>query len=214
MDPKDALELKKLDLERSRLRFDVVKWLIVVVGAVVSFWVIDVGRLKLEEFKANSESEKALLDAYLLASETTQPEVWVRKLQVISTLSSDAELRRWAVSQASYVKKCSAKQAIYQETLRTAATLMHPSSQSDSAVMAARARFEELYWADLPYVGESDGVSRAMVSFRNDLIAIENGTGNTASAVTSLNQDMLELSAKLKLDNPQDDATCTTTDRD
>ena len=213
MEPKDNLDLLKLDLEKSRLKLDVVKWFIVVVGAIVSFWVIDVGRLKLEEFKATAENERALLNAYLLASETTQPEVWVRKLQVISTLSTNPDLRSWAVGQLSYVRKCSAKESIYQDALRTAAALVHPAGKIESDVVAARQRFEELFWADLPYVGESKEVVDAMVSFRMALIAAESGPASGSDPAVGVNSAMLVLAAALSKDNPQNDPKCTASDK-
>ena len=213
MEPKDNLDLLKLDLEKSRLKLDVVKWIIVVVGAIVSFWVIDVGRLKLEEFKATAENERALLNAYLLASETTQPEVWVRKLQVISTLSTNPDLRSWAVGQLSYVRKCSAKESIYQDALRTAAALVHPAGKIERDVVAARQRFEELYWADLPYVRESGEVSAAMISFRNALIAAESGPASGSDPAVGVNSAMLVLAAALSKDNPQNDPNCTASDK-
>ena len=213
MEPKDNLDLLKLDLEKSRLKLDVFKWIIVVVGAIASFWVIDVGRLKLEEFKVTAENERALLNAYLLASETTQPEVWVRKLQVISTLSTNPDLRSWAVGQLSYVRKCSAKESIYQDALRTAAALVHPAGKIESDVVAARQRFEELFWADLPYVGESKEVVDAMVSFRMALIAAESGPASGSDPAVGVNSAMLVLAAALSKDNPQNDPKCTASDK-
>ena len=42
------LEARKVDLERAKYRIDLLKWVVVALGAVVSFYVIDYGKLKLK----------------------------------------------------------------------------------------------------------------------------------------------------------------------
>ena len=50
-----AVEYRKLRLEEARLRYDIVKWTIAVVGAIVSFYVVDLGKLGGGPFGANPD---------------------------------------------------------------------------------------------------------------------------------------------------------------
>ena len=59
-DPSLTLEMEKLKLERSKQRTEVLKWIVIAIGAVVSFFVIDFGRLQLEKFQATAENESFL----------------------------------------------------------------------------------------------------------------------------------------------------------
>ena len=77
--------MEKLKLERSKQRTEVLKWIVIAIGAVVSFFVIDFGRLQLEKFQATAKNERELLAAYLTATKSVQPEVWKRKLQILKT---------------------------------------------------------------------------------------------------------------------------------
>ena len=199
------LELARLDLDRGRFRHEIVKWVIIAVGAAVSFFVIDYGRLQLERFRVSAENERALLDAYLTASETLEPDLWLRKLELIRTLSSDSGLSDWAGREVTYVQECAAKAVIYQETLRVAASLLDPHADADELV-AARRRFEQLYWADLPYVGEGPGVKKAMIDFRKVLVAAE--TTSPAGALPNLNNVMIGLGDALRDEDPKKNPSC------
>lgn len=202
------LEFARLALERARYRADIVKWLILAVGAVISFAVIDYGRLQLEKFSAESENERALLNAYLDASDTVQPDIWVRKLEVVRTLSTQPSLRAWADGELHYIRKCAAKEAVYRETLQTAAALLRPDRNATPAWVAARQRFEQLYWADLPYVKESGAVAGAMIAFRKALISIDSGGSERSNTEAALNGAMIELANALAEDDPRADSDC------
>jgi hypothetical protein len=69
----NGVEYQRLKLEKSRFRYDVLKWGMVVIGAITSFYVIDLGKLKLEEFRSRAENQRALLQSYLTATESVQP---------------------------------------------------------------------------------------------------------------------------------------------
>src|SRR5437867_1486943 len=100
----DTLELRRLRLEERRYLSEILKWVIVAAGAVISFYVIDVGKLRLEEFRTRAEYQRSLLKEYLTATETAQPEVWKRKLHVLATYSNDNQIRSWAKEQSKYVE--------------------------------------------------------------------------------------------------------------
>src|SRR5262245_36218721 len=111
--------------------FEIAKWIIVALGAVVSFYVIDVGKLRLEEFRSRAENQRSLLTAYLNATEAVQPDVWKRKLRVLQTFSDDARIREWAGQELEYIQNFAALDALYVETMRVAAQLVSRSSVKD-----------------------------------------------------------------------------------
>ena len=199
------LELARLDLDRARFRYEIVKWLIVAIGAAVSFLIIDYGRLQLERFRVSAENERALLNAYLTASETQDPDLWLRKLALIETLSIDPALKAWAGGEITYVRTCSAKAVIYQETLGVAASLLDPNIEPAERATARR-RFEQLYWADLPYVGEGKPVEDKMIAFRKVLVAAE--TAAPAGQMPNLNVAMIDLGTALRDDDPKKAVAC------
>src|ERR1700752_856463 len=149
------LEHQKLKLDEARHRTEIIKWIVVAVGAIISFWVIDLGRLRLEEFRSHAEDRRALLQAYLTATESVQPDVWKRKLRILQTLPDDQRIRTWADGELLYIEEYAAKAALYQETMKTASQLVNKESLKDLQRQAARSRYEQLYWADLPFVKES-----------------------------------------------------------
>jgi hypothetical protein len=65
------LDLRRIDLEKRRLHVDVAKWVIAALGAAISFYVLDLGKLQLDEFRFHSENERPLLQAYLGATDTS-----------------------------------------------------------------------------------------------------------------------------------------------
>lgn len=199
------LGLARLGLERARFRYEIIKWMIIAIGAVASFLVVDYGRLQIEKFRATTENERELVNAYLSASETVDPILWLRKLELIRTLSSDEGTRVWATGEISYIKRCAAKVAVYQETLLAAASLLDPHSDPAERVVA-RQRFEQLYWAELPYVDEGDAVIAAMIAFREELLVVD--SGQAGGDRLDLNSAMIQLSEALRDDHPQNDETC------
>jgi hypothetical protein len=169
----EDLERQKLALERSRYRMDVARWVVIAIGAVVSFAVIDYGKLRLERAQAAADSQRQLLEAYLKATESPEPEVWKRKLGVLLQFADDERLQAWARKERDYIDTFAAQDALYRETLKVASQLIEPARLGDPERAKARARFDQLYWADLPYVRESSEVSDAMVKFRKGLVAAE-----------------------------------------
>ena len=75
---KIELERSRFELDRIRHRADILKWIVVAVGAVISFAVIDFGKLQLERFRATAENRRELLNSYLKATEAPEPDVWKR----------------------------------------------------------------------------------------------------------------------------------------
>jgi hypothetical protein len=202
------MDMARLALERARFRADILKWLIIAVGAVISFVVIDYGRLRLEQYRATAENERALLQAYLNAGDATNPEVWARKLQVIRTLSRDESLRGWAAQELAYIRQCALKESVYRDTLRVAAELLRPRDPTDPDWLQARKSFERLYWADLPYVRESAPVVEGMVAFRKALDLIERAGTDARPDDGPLNKAMIELARALSKDDPRANEAC------
>lgn len=201
-DKRYALELRKIKLEEKRTRNELLKWITVAIGAVVSFYVIDLGKLRLEEFRVKAENQRELLTAYLNATEAVQPDVWKRKLHVLRTISSDETVRRWSEQELKHIEEFAALDALYKETLKVASQLVVRSEYGDWDRKKARARFEQLYWADLVFAGESRPVEAAMVGFRRALIAVEEAPEDD-SKWTALNQSLLTLSQVLKESKPK-----------
>lgn len=191
------IELMKYQLERAKHRTEIFKWITLAVGAVVSFAVIDYGKLQLERARLASESQLKLIEAYSKATEAAEPEIWKRKLDVLKLFATDDTVRDWAEKQLSDIKQFAALNALYRETLRTASQIIDPSTVNDPDRMKARRRFEQLYWADLPFAGEPVEVAKAMLTFRTGLVAAEM-LATDASAWSSLNGLLIDLSATLR----------------
>jgi hypothetical protein len=199
----DDLERQKFELERSRYRTDLLRWIIIAAGAIVSFAVIDYGKLRLEQFQAKADSQRQLLEAYLLATEAPEPDMWKRKLHVLVAFADDERLRRWALDEFRYIDDFAARDALYREALKVASQLIEPSRLSEPERAVVRARFNQLYWADLPFARESPKVASAMVAFRNGLLAAEAAPGN-AVAWSKLNGLLISLSKILRDETPPD----------
>jgi hypothetical protein len=197
----NEIDLKRLDLERARYKSEIVKWIIAAIGVTVSFYVIDVGKLKLEDQKARNENQRSMLLAYLSATEAVQPDVWKRKLRVLATFSDDSSIREWAGVELKNIEDFAAKDAIYRETLRIASLLVSRTSSvqpaGTSERQVARARFEQLYWADLPFVREDNAVETEMVNYRNSLLAAEGNPAN-ADLWENVNRSLIRLSKVLR----------------
>jgi len=191
------LEILKLKLERARYRSEIIKWIAVAIGAAVSFAVIDYGKLRLEQVRLASDNQLKFIEAYTKATEAAEPEIWKRKLDVLQLFATDDHVRAWARNQLDYIDEFAALDALYRETLKTAAQLVDYAMVNDPERMKGRRRFEQLYWADLPFAGESTEVATGMVAFRKGLVAAER-TPAEVEAWTGLNSLLIELSATLK----------------
>lgn len=181
MNDPTGVEHRRLKLEESRFRYDVLKWAMVVIGTIVSFYVLDLGKLRLEQFRTRAENQRALLQSYLTATESVQPDVWKRKLRVLQTFSSDESIRAWAKEELANIELFAERDALYRETLKVASQLVSPGTMKDPQRIVTRARYEQLYWADLPFAKESEAVVQAMVAFRNSLIEAEKNPNKTGS---------------------------------
>ena len=191
------LEILKLNLERDRYRAEIVKWIVVAIGAAVSFAVIDYGKLRLERARLASDNQFKFIEAYTKATESAEPEIWKRRLDVLQLFATDDQVRTWATNQLDYIDRFAALDALYRETLRTASQLVDRSTVNDPERMKARRRFEQLYWADLPFAGESPEVESGMVAFRDGLMAAEQ-TPTDVAAWTNLNSILFKLSKIFK----------------
>ena len=180
------------------------KWIVVAVGAVISFAVIDYGKLRLEQFRATAENERELLNAYLRATEAPEPDVWKRKLNLIMNSTSDKGTLAWARRELEYIEKFAALDALYRETLKVASQLVEPSRLREPDRAEARARFNQLYWADLPYAGESQQVAIAMIAFREQLFIVESADQHPQARQQweALNLRLIELSKALRESTP------------
>ena len=193
----DHLEILKLNLERARYRAEIVKWIVVAMGAAISFAVIDYGKLRLEQVRLASDNQLRFIEAYSKATEAAEPEIWKRKLDVLQLFATDDRVRAWAKNQLEYIDEFAALDALYRETLKTASQLVDPATLQDPERMKLRRRFEQLYWADLPYAGESPTVSSSMIAFRSGLQAAEKNF-ESAEQWEGLNSLLISLSDTLK----------------
>lgn len=198
----DDLDVQKVALERSKHRIDLLKWIVVALGAVVSFYVIDYGKLKLEEFKVRAESQRQLLEAYLKATESPEPDVWKRKLHILENFADDDHMRLWAQAELRYIQEFAGLDALYRETLKVASQLVEPNRLAAPERVQARIRYDQLYWADLPYARESQTVESAMVGFRNGLLAAERAPTDR-QAWNELNLLLINLSKALRDSTPK-----------
>jgi hypothetical protein len=195
------LETLKYELDKTRYRTDVLKWIVIALGAVASFAVIDYGKLQLDKFRVTAENQRQLLDAYLRATDAPQPDVWKRKLQVLINFASDEQIKNWAKSELKYVEDFAALDALYNETLKVASQLIDPTQLNAPERGRARIRFDQLYWADLPHAGESGKVSQAMIAFRGQLLVAERSADNK-NEWDQLNKSLIQLSKELKESTP------------
>jgi hypothetical protein len=200
--PQPNLDVLKFQLERSRYRADLLKWIVVAIGAVASFWVIDVGKLQLERFRATSDNQRQLLDAYLKATETVQPDVWKRKLRVLVTSATDEQMKQWAKAELQDIENFAAIDALYRETLKVAAQLVEPSQINEPERARARVRYNQLFWADLPFAGESPAVVQAMIAFRKQLMTAEQEPKDRTQW-EELNRALITLSEALRDSMPK-----------
>jgi hypothetical protein len=198
-----SLERARLQLEHTRYRTEFLKWIVIAVGAVVSFMVIDYGKLKLEQFRVTSENQRALLNSYLTATESPQPDVWKRKLHILLNFADDQRIKDWAEAELRYIESFAALDALYRETLKVAAQLVDRGRLNEPERLQARSRFEQLYWGDLPYAGESQQVVSAMIGFRNALIAAESAGPEGARAWQELSTKLIQLSQALRDSTPK-----------
>ena len=194
-------EQKRMKLEELRLRYEVLKWALVAIGAIVSFYVIDVGKLRLEEFRSRADNQRALLQSYLGATESVQPDVWKRKLRVLQTFSDDQNIRAWAGEELKYIENFAALDALQRETLKVASQLVSAGSLLDPQRKVVRARYEQLYWADLPFAKESGSVAQAMIAFRTALVEAELNPKNP-DAWQNLEIKLFQLSVALRDHQP------------
>ena len=195
--PESNIEILKFKLERARYRSEIFKWIIIAIGAAVSFWVIDNGKLRLEKARFDSDNQYRLIESYSKATEAVEPEIWKRKLEVLNLFATDQSVRTWLTNKLNYINAFGALDALYRETLKSASQLVDPATVNNPERMKARSRYEQLYWADLPFAGESQEVVRAMIEFRKALVAAEQKPSDS-NAWDELNTELIELSATLR----------------
>lgn len=208
-------EIAEIALENKKLIFAVIKWVIIAIGVVISFWVIDVGKLKLEREKARNLNKQNLLNTYLQATETPNPDLWLRKLRLIKALSDNdmADMKLWAQKEEKYIKEVSALVVLYQETVKVVSILSNRDQYLSDEWKSARNRFYELYHGDLVFYKESDNVQTAMVQFKHQLEAInpneDNSWDEMDQQLLSLVIVLSEESEKLKTERNKSNR-CTT----
>ena len=170
-------------------------------GSFISFAVIDYGKLKLERFRVTADNQRQLLEAYLTTTESPPPDVWKRKLHILKNFATEERIQVWAQAELAYIEQFAAQDALYRETLKVASQLVEPGLLDDTERIKARVRFNQLYWADLPYTRESQAVITAMIAFRNQLMAAES-VPNDKPAWEILNRRLIELSQALRDSTP------------
>jgi|SRR5688572_28742640 len=168
------LELEKLKIEKLQTRNELIKWALIALGAIISFYIIDVGKLRIEKFTAESTNEENLLNSYLTATDSPQPDLWKRKLNLLKYFSKDTAILTWAEKEEIYINEKAALLALYKETVNVASVLSNRQLYGTEDWQTASKRFYQLYWADLPFYGESQAVVKRMVAFKTELDNIQN----------------------------------------
>ncbi|GAA3653695.1 hypothetical protein [Flavivirga jejuensis] len=153
---------------------NLLKWVVAAIGAVATFFVIDIGKLKLEKYKAKTQKEQSLLNSYLQATETPDPDLWLRKLRLIKIFSTDSHILEWASGEEKFIKEQSALIELYRETVKVTSILANRNTYNTPDWIEASKRYYQLYWADLPYYGESQPVISTMIEFKKKFDKIEN----------------------------------------
>ncbi|WP_428243524.1 hypothetical protein [Gynuella sp.] len=196
------LASEKISLEKAKLRMELLKWLFIALGAVASFWVIDLGKLKLEQYRAQSQNERELLISYLGAMESERPEVWRRKIQFLMQYSNDPRIKSFSQNQIEYINKYAELDALYRETLKVASRLSIKEGLSSDVKQKEIQRFEQLYWAELPLAGESNSVASAMIDFRKKIYAPVGNDDEETKYWNELNLSLLELATAIRASMP------------
>lgn len=196
------LESEKISLEKTKYRMELVKWLFISLGAVASFWVIDLGKLELEKYRAQSQNERELLMSYLGAMESEKPEIWRRKIQFLMQYSNDSRIKSFSHNQIEYINKYAELDALYRETLKVASKLSIKEGLTSENRTKEIQRFEQLYWAELPLAGESESVSKAMIDFRKKLYTSPKEDEDGSKYWNQLNLSLLELATAIRTSMP------------
>lgn len=163
------VEFQKLRNERFKSLVEISKWVVISIGAIISFFIIDVGNLKIEEFKADSAHGENLLNSYLESANTSNPDLWTRKLGLIREFSNDSVIINWAKKEEVFIKDRAALLTLYKETINVGSILANQNLYDTEEWKNALKRFYQLYWADLPFYGETQPVINAMVNFKSIL---------------------------------------------
>ncbi len=172
----EKVEFQKLKNEKFKSIVEIIKWGLISIGAIVSFLIIDIGNLNIEKFRADSSHEESLLNSYLESTKTANPDLWRRKLRFISKFSSDTIVTKWAITEEEYVKNKAGLLALYKETVGVCSILANRSLYDTEEWRKASKRYYQLYWAELPFYGETQPVISAMINFKLHLEEITNTT--------------------------------------
>jgi hypothetical protein len=162
-----------LELEKLKLKFQILKWILIAIATVFTFWVIDVGKLNIEKFKAHTRHEEKLLDAYILATKSSDPEEWKRKLNLLSHFSKDSSIIKWTQKEKVYIYEKAPLLTVYKETVRVCSIVANRQLYASDEWNNALKRYYQLYWADLPFYGETQNIIEVMISFKSELDKIE-----------------------------------------
>ncbi|WDD97445.1 hypothetical protein [Thalassomonas actiniarum] len=202
----DEIELKKLEiekeklaLERQKLSLELRKWVVVAIAAVISFFLIDYGKLTLERTKEESMHDRELLKSYLKAMDSSKPEIWKRKLRFIKSFAKDERVLSWAEEQLTTLSKLPPKESLYLE----AADIAKKLSRREPLNEELWTRFEQLYWSELPLANESMAMEDAMVNFRQSLLdAHEAPIGDDDIEWDNVKKALLKLSKVVSSEMP------------
>ena len=190
------VEFQKLRNEKFKSIVEISKWVVISIGAVISFLIIDVGNLKIEEFKANSSHEEKLLNSYLESAKTADPDLWTRKLRLIREFSTDTVIINWASKEEVYIKNKAALIALYKETIIIGSILANRNLYGTEEWANASKRYYQLYWAELPFYGETQPVISGMINFKSTLDQITDK--NDLEKWRKMDIALIKLSSTLK----------------
>ena len=181
---------------------DLIKWVIVGVCAIVSFVVIDVGRLNIENAKFEAERRQKLLESYLASTETSDPLVWRRKLQIVSRLG-DYDMCAFAVAQLQFIDEHEARNSLYREAVALAGQLIDTQIYGQPEWYQRKSRLNQLYYGELPLARLNNEVRAAMENYFEKLKAAEDHHPST-DGWKDAGMALAELSKTVAKDMPKD----------
>ena len=87
-----------------------------------------------------ADGQRQLLEAYLKATESPEPDVWKRKLHILENFADDDHMRQWAQAELKYIQEFAGLDALYRETLKVASQLVEPHRLASPERAQARVR--------------------------------------------------------------------------
>lgn len=193
---KDKIAYKRFLLEERNVWFTMVKWGLLAVGSCIVYCTIDKVNVKTEKFKVDSAYETKLMDSYLAATETVNPDLWLRKLAIIKNFAKDASTKAWVEKEEKYISQKLALLSLYKELIGVCSVIANRREFGSEKWNEAYAKFYQLHFAQLPFYDESLDVADEMSRFKKQMDVINNDSSK--KNWDEIDKCLLSLSGLLK----------------